>query len=61
MRWFEVSALPGTLFPWYRAPLEDALQGESEPALRHEHQGIAAVWAGLRIDLRMRLSNHRAG
>ena len=60
MRWFDIAALPVTLFPWYRAPLEDALHGGPEPALRHEHQGAAAVWAGLRIDLRMRLSGDRA-
>ena len=60
VRWFDVAALPVTLFPWYRAPLEDALHGGPEPLLRHEHQGAAAVWAGLRIDLRMRLSGDRA-
>ena len=60
VRWFDVSALPGTLFPWYRAPLEDALHGGPEPVLRREHLGAAAVWAGLRIDLRMRLSGDRA-
>jgi 8-oxo-dGTP pyrophosphatase MutT (NUDIX family) len=61
VRWFDVSELPGTLFPWYRVPLEDALHGGPEPVHRHEHLGVAAVWAGLRIDLRMRLSGDRAG
>lgn len=54
LAWFEPSALPQTLFPWYRTPIEDALAGRSG-VCRSEHQGVAAVLAGLRIDLRMRL------
>ena len=61
VRWFDPAELPGTLFPWYRAPLADALAGDRDPQLRHEHQGLAAIWAGLSIDLRMRWSDHRAG
>ncbi len=61
VRWFDPAALPDTLFPWYRAPLADALAGDPDPQLRHEHQGLAAIWAGLSIDLRMRWSDHRAG
>ncbi len=52
--WFEPARLPATLFPWYRAPLADALAGRSDVRL-DEHQGVGAVLAGLRIDLRMRI------
>jgi ADP-ribose pyrophosphatase YjhB (NUDIX family) len=61
VRWFDPDQLPDTLFPWYRAPLEDALRRPDEPLLRREHQGLGAIWAGLRIDLRMRWTNDRAG
>ncbi|MBW1683445.1 MAG: NUDIX domain-containing protein [Deltaproteobacteria bacterium] len=61
VRWFPSDAVPDTLFPWYRAPLADALAELPEPVTRHEHWGAAAIWAGMRIDLRMRLSKHRAG
>lgn len=64
-RWFQPDAPPDTLFPWYRGPLSDALcdtpSGVREPVVRHEHQGVAAIAAGLRIDLRMRHSDDRAG
>jgi 8-oxo-dGTP diphosphatase len=53
--WFDPRALPATLFPWYRAPIADALASPGEPVLRHERQGIGAILAGMRIDLRMRL------
>ena len=49
--WFEVAALPDTIFPWFRTPLEDALAGGAEPVARREHQGLASVAAGARIDL----------
>jgi hypothetical protein len=52
--WHPLDALPETLFPWYRGPVEDALAGRPEPVERSEHQGVAAVLAGMRIDLRMR-------
>jgi 8-oxo-dGTP diphosphatase len=52
--WFSLSELPATLFPWFRGPLEDAVAGRC--VRREEHQGLAAVLAGLRIDLRMRWS-----
>jgi 8-oxo-dGTP diphosphatase len=61
VRWFPIGQIPDTLFPWYRAPLEDALADLPEPVERREHQGRAAVWAGMKIDLRMRLSDDRAG
>lgn len=59
--WWPAGAPPEGLFPWYRAPLRDALErGPGEPpAVRHEHQGLAAIWAGLRIDLAGRLAGGR--
>jgi 8-oxo-dGTP diphosphatase len=60
LRWFEVERLPATLFPWYRAPLADALAGPAAPVVRRERQGLAQVLAGLVIDLRMRLSDDAA-
>jgi ADP-ribose pyrophosphatase YjhB (NUDIX family) len=61
VRWFPIRQVPETLFPWYRAPLEDALADLSEPVERREYQGRATVWAGMKIDFRMRLSNDCAG
>jgi 8-oxo-dGTP pyrophosphatase MutT (NUDIX family) len=60
LRWFDAQKPPATLFPWYREPLADALSGEA-PVERREHQGVAHVLAGLRIDLRMRISDDAAG
>ena len=54
--WFDPGRLPDTLFPWYRAPITDALAAAAEPVVRREHQGVAAVLAGMRIDLRMRFA-----
>jgi len=59
VRWWDPQQLPGTLFPWYLGPLQDALAG-GEPVVRSEHQGLAAIWAGMRIDLRMRMSDDTA-
>jgi 8-oxo-dGTP diphosphatase len=61
LRWFDPSALPGTLFPWYRAPIEDALNGDSDPVERHEVHGVGTVLAAMAIDVRMRWSDDRAG
>ena len=61
VEWFDPAALPDTLFPWYREPLADALARRPAPLERRERLGVAAVWAGMRIDLRMRLSGDRAG
>ena len=61
VRWFDLDALPETLFPWFREPLADALAARPEPVSRCNYQGAAAVWAGFKIDLRMRLSDDRAG
>ncbi len=55
VRWYGVEAVPDELFPWYRAPLADALEARAEPVVRREHQGLDAIWAGMKIDLRMRL------
>lgn len=55
--WFHSAAPPDELFPWYRAPLADALAGADEPVIRRERQGLGAIWAGMKIDLKMRLSD----
>jgi len=55
LAWFDPAALPDTIFPWFRSPLEDALANLPVPAERTEHQGLRAILAGARIDLRMRL------
>jgi len=54
--WFDPAALPGTRFPWYRDPVAVALSGPPTPVRRSERLGLSAVLAGMRIDLRMRLS-----
>jgi hypothetical protein len=61
VRWFDIDALPDTLFPWFHEPLADALAARPEPVARCNYQGAAAVWAGFKIDLRMRLSDDCAG
>jgi 8-oxo-dGTP diphosphatase len=62
LAWFDPESVPATLFPWYREPLSDALSEPGrDPVCRRDHQGLAAILAGLRIDLRMRLSDDRAG
>jgi len=52
--WFDPAAPPDTLLPWYREPLADALARHPAPVRRRERLGVAAVLAGMRIDLRMR-------
>lgn len=54
LAWFGMNALPDTLFPWFRLPLEDAQAGRTDVE-RHQRWGARAVLAGLAIDLRMRL------
>lgn len=65
VRWFRTDRVPSTLFPWYHAPLADALADARDtgraPVERHDRQGLAAIWAGISIDFRMRRSNDRAG
>jgi 8-oxo-dGTP diphosphatase len=58
--WFEPAALPDTLFPWFRGPIEDALDPAPDLAVRREHQGPRTVLAGMAIDLRMRLTDDAA-
>jgi ADP-ribose pyrophosphatase YjhB (NUDIX family) len=60
LAWFDPTGLPGTIFPWFRTPLEDALRALPDPIERTEHQGLAAILTGLRIDLRMRWLDDRA-
>jgi 8-oxo-dGTP pyrophosphatase MutT (NUDIX family) len=52
--WWNPAALPATLFPWFRTPLLDALGAGPRPVAREERLGIAAITAGLRIDLATR-------
>jgi ADP-ribose pyrophosphatase YjhB (NUDIX family) len=54
VQWFDASHLPATIFPWFRGPLDDALAARAGPVRRREHQGLAAIVAGARIDLAMR-------
>ena len=61
LRWFELAELPDTLFPWFCEPLADAFAARPEPVTRRDYQGAAAVWAGFKIDLRMRWSDDHAG
>lgn len=60
LRWFDPEALPDTLFPWYRQPIEDALAEYPEVVERTERQGLASIVSAIRIDLRMRRSKDRA-
>jgi 8-oxo-dGTP pyrophosphatase MutT (NUDIX family) len=57
--WFDVAALPDTIFPWFRTPLEDALAQHAESVERRDHQGPAAIAAGARIDLATRWRGDR--
>ena len=57
VRWFDVAQLPETIFPWFRRPLADALRGAAGPRRVEERQGLRSVLAGMKIDLRMRLTN----
>jgi len=41
--------------------LLEAVETHKEPVTRREHNGLAAIWAGMSIDLRMRLSDDTAG
>jgi 8-oxo-dGTP pyrophosphatase MutT (NUDIX family) len=59
--WFDHDRVPDTLFPWYRGPLVDAFADLPSPVERREHQGPGAIWAGMKIDFRMRFSDDRAG
>lgn len=61
VRWFQLNTLPDTLFAWFREPLRDAFSGsDALPVSRGDYQGIAAIVAAIKIDLRMRVSGNRA-
>jgi 8-oxo-dGTP diphosphatase len=61
LRWFTPDEIPDTLFPWYRQPLADAFDEAREPVTHREHLGASDIWAGMRIDLRMRFSDDSTG
>lgn len=52
--WFEAARPPKALLPWYREPLNVALDGATRPVERVEWQGLLVVCRALRIDLGMR-------
>jgi 8-oxo-dGTP pyrophosphatase MutT (NUDIX family) len=54
LAWFAPEAPPRALFPWFRAPLADALHG-GPPVVREETLGARAIAAGFAIDLGVRL------
>ncbi|MEE2673430.1 MAG: NUDIX hydrolase [Myxococcota bacterium] len=59
LSWFHPLLLPDTLFPWYQQPLRDAFVPDAEPVERQERQGLAAIWAAMKIDIRMRWQGDR--
>ena len=61
LRWFAPASLPGTLFPWHRAPIADAFAASETPVARSDHQGVGAVLWAIAIDLRMRVSGDATG
>jgi len=52
--WFAPTALPATLFPWFRRPLADALAGATA-VHRDDRLGLGAIAYGLGIDVCERL------
>jgi 8-oxo-dGTP pyrophosphatase MutT (NUDIX family) len=52
--WFPADAPPATLFPWFAEPLARARIRGAAPVRVDEWQGLAAILAGLRIDLATR-------
>lgn len=52
--WFPAMAPPAALLPWFAEPLARALERGVAPVRVEEWQGVAAVLAGLRIDLALR-------
>ena len=60
VEWCRVDRLPGTLFPWYREPLADALAERDGPVERTRFQGISTIAQAISIDLRMRWLEGRA-
>lgn len=59
LRWFPPDALPPTLFPWFREPLEDAFGDPGQlPVSKHNYQGMPEIMEAIRIDLAMRMTNN---
>ncbi|NNL86557.1 MAG: NUDIX hydrolase [Myxococcales bacterium] len=54
VEWFELANLPETIFPWFAGPLKDALTG-ARGLERNEYQGLGAILAGAKIDIKNRL------
>jgi 8-oxo-dGTP pyrophosphatase MutT (NUDIX family) len=54
LAWFAADGLPRELFPWFRAPIADALR-RGPACVREERFGVGAIAAGFAIDLRVRL------
>ena len=54
LAWFPADAPPAALFPWFAEPLRRARERGAPPVRVDEWQGLAAILAGLRIDLRLR-------
>ena len=52
--WFPAASPPETLLPWFAEPLARALVRGAPPVRVEDRQGLAAILAGLRIDLAMR-------
>jgi 8-oxo-dGTP pyrophosphatase MutT (NUDIX family) len=56
--WFPLERLPQTLFPWYLGPIADGRSASGGSVTRNERHGLREIWAGMKIDLRMRLNHH---
>jgi ADP-ribose pyrophosphatase YjhB (NUDIX family) len=54
VEWFDIGNLPDTIFPWFAGPLTDALNGARDLE-RNEYQGLQAILAGAKIDIKNRL------
>ena len=54
LAWFHPLLLPDTVFAWYLEPIRDAYVPDAEPVEREDRQGLSAIWAAARIDLKMR-------
>jgi len=59
VRWFAKDALPSTLFPWFRTPIEDFLADLPTPPKRTEHLGLSEILTGFKIDLKMRWTDDK--
>jgi 8-oxo-dGTP pyrophosphatase MutT (NUDIX family) len=53
LAWFAAKGPPDGLFPWYHAPLSNALTG-AESVVHHEWQGARRILQAIRIDLALR-------